>query len=248
MISVPQENEKEAYPGKEKTPFLTLGTDFAKDIYTKFKTRPRVVKVFLVNIDGESVFIPRFLSPMQPPMEADADGGFPIWANDAKAVERAARFVSLIPFVDDTQLFKDMPDLTCTSQEFLDLGAGDSEEHAMLLCNYFNFIDLEQGRQKKGDQPTASGMDIHSYIVYGEAVPDGDCWFVARRCKAKGYMELWNPMTAECYNFDRIETSTKQAVGADAKSTSTNMRLFDPTCTMKRVWCIVGQENIWANI
>jgi coiled-coil and C2 domain-containing protein 2A len=80
---------------------------------------------------------------MQPPMAGEADGGFPIWANDdTKAVERAARFVSLIPFVDDTQLFKDMPDLTCTSQEFLDLGAGDSEEHAMLLCNYFNFIDL----------------------------------------------------------------------------------------------------------
>ena len=87
---------------------------------------------------------------MQPPTEADA--GFPIWADDAKAIERAARFVSLIPFVDDTQLFKDMPDLTCTSQEFLDLGAGDSEEHAMLLCNYFNFIDQYQNRQKTGDQ------------------------------------------------------------------------------------------------
>jgi len=23
----------------------------------------------------------------------------------------------------------------------LDLGAGDVEEHAILLCNYFNFID-----------------------------------------------------------------------------------------------------------
>lgn len=91
-------------------------------------------------------------------------------------------------------------------------------------------------------------MDVHSYIVYGEAVPDGNCWFVARRCKVNGYLELWNPMTAECYNFDRIETTTKQAVGADAKSTSTNMRLFDPTCTMKRVWCVVGQDNIWANI
>lgn len=34
-----------------------------------------------------------------------------------------------------------MPDLACTSQEFLDLGMGDSEEHAILLCNYFNFID-----------------------------------------------------------------------------------------------------------
>lgn len=204
LISVPQENEKEAYPGKEKTPFLTLGTDFAKDIYRKFKTNPRVVKVFLVNIDGQSVFIPRFLTPMQPPMTAPADGGFAIYdKDDPKAIERAARFVSLIPFVDDSQLFKDMPDLTCSSQEFLDLGAGDSEEHAMLLCNYFNFIDFNQNRQKKNDADT-SKLDIHSYVVYGEAVPDGNVWFVARRCKINGYMELWNPMTAECYNFDKI--------------------------------------------
>jgi coiled-coil and C2 domain-containing protein 2A len=48
-----------------------------------------------------------------------------------------------MPFIDDVTLFKDMPDLCCTSQEFLDLGQGDAEEHAMLLCNYFNFIDRE---------------------------------------------------------------------------------------------------------
>lgn len=39
-----------------------------------------------------------------------------------------------------------MPDLYCDSQEFIDLGAGDYEEHAILLCNFFNFIDRAQGR------------------------------------------------------------------------------------------------------
>jgi hypothetical protein len=29
----------------------------------------------------------------------------------------------------------------CTSQEFLDLGVGDWEEHAILLFNYFSYID-----------------------------------------------------------------------------------------------------------
>lgn len=55
-----------------------------------------------------------------------------------------------------------MPDLTCTSQEFLDLGAGDSEEHAMLLCNFFNFIDKDQKRD-----------NFESYIAFGDALPDG---------------------------------------------------------------------------
>ena len=65
------------------------------------------------------------------------------WAGDEYAIEKCARFVSLIPFADDSSLFEGLPDMTCTAQQFLDLGAGDSEEHAMLLCNYFNWIDRE---------------------------------------------------------------------------------------------------------
>lgn len=37
-------------------------------------------------------------------------------------------------------------------------------------------------------------------------------------------------------------------LGGDAKSSGTNTRAFDPTCTMKRIWGVVGQENVWANI
>ena len=85
----------------------------------------------------------------------------------------------------------------------MDLGKGDSEEHAMLLANFFNYIDRENGNQE------GATKDIHSYIVYGEAVPDGFVWFVARRCKKTLFCEIWNPMNAECYNFDRVKTETQ---------------------------------------
>mmetsp|Transcript_37280 Transcript_37280/g.57182 ORF Transcript_37280/g.57182 Transcript_37280/m.57182 type:complete len:142 (+) Transcript_37280:3332-3757(+) len=141
-----------------------------------------------------------------------------------------------------------MPDLTCTSQQFLDLGAGDSEEHAILLCNYFNFIDRAQGRQKRNENDDRS-KDFHSFIVFGEAVPQGQCWFVCRADKQQQYkhFELWNPMTGECYNFDKTDESLKRLVGQD-EAHSMNQRNEDPRCPMKRVWCIVGQENVWANI
>ena len=120
----------------------------------------------------------------------------------------------------------------------------------MLLCNYFNYIDIENGRQHKKDGPK-DGKDLHSYIVYGEAVPDGCAWFVARidnnSSSDKHTCELWNPMTAECYNFDKISQNTQQVCGKK-KSSNFTMRLFDPICTMKKVWCIVGEENVWANI
>lgn len=206
FINIPLENEREFYVGAENGPFLEKGTAWEKQFYERFKPNARQVKAFLENIEGKSTFIPRFLSPIKPPASVCA-------ADDKKAIERCARFVSLIPYVDDSQLFKDMPDLTCNSQEFLDLGQGDSEEHAMLLCNYFNYIDFENGRQKKNSsdsgKPWNSKEDLHSYIVYGEAVPDGFCWFVARRCNMTGSCEIWNPMNAECYNFDRVKSETK---------------------------------------
>ena len=153
--------------------------------------------------------------------------------NDKKGIEKAARYVSLVPYLEDSTLFKDMPDLTCTSQQFLDLGMGDSEEHSMLLCNYFNFIDRDQGRQKMNPKDPAKKFDINSYIIFGEAIPNGECWFVARidmkEIKSKDpSVELWNPMNGECYSF-----------GANND---------DPVCPLKKIWLIVGQENVWANV
>ena len=90
-----------------------------------------------------------------------------------------------------------MPDLYCNSQEFLDLGAGDYEEHAILLCNYFNYIDKMQNDGK-----------IKSYIVLGRGNPEGDTTYVMRRDTDSNHIELWNPMTAEAYFFGRRSTSS----------------------------------------
>ena len=54
-----------------------------------------------------------------------------------------ARFVSLVPYVEDSSLAKRRSDIWCTTAEFMHLTAGDSEEHAHLLAGYF----LEIGQQ-----------------------------------------------------------------------------------------------------
>ena len=108
FINIPLENDREFYGGQEKGPFLELGTAWEKQFYERFKPNNRQVKAFLENIDGKSTFIPRFLSPIKPPVHV-CD------VKEKKAIERCARFVSLIPFISDQELFKDMPDLTCNS-------------------------------------------------------------------------------------------------------------------------------------
>ena len=75
---------------------------------------------------------------------------------DEKSYQKCARFVSLIPFKIDSQFFKGVPDIFSNAQEFLDLLAGDHEEHAVLLANYFNYIDEKLGK-----------TDYSSSLIYG---------------------------------------------------------------------------------
>ena len=203
-MTIPRSNAKDVYEGAEDSTFLARGSAFSKSFVSAYPKSPRFVKCFLENIEGKSVYIPRYLRRLQPPADVwyEVESG---GKKNNKAIEQAARYVSLIPYKEDSALFRDMPDLTCTSQEFLDLGAGDSEEHAMLLCNYFNFIDRQQSRQGNACKVDGVDRDINSYIIYGEAVPDGEAWFVARRCRKGKECEIWNPMTGECYSFDRKE-------------------------------------------
>ena len=45
--------------------------------------------------------------------------------------------------------------LLCVTQQFLKMLAGDEEEHAILLCNYFKFIRMP------------------AWVVLGEGIPEG---------------------------------------------------------------------------
>ena len=44
----------------------------------------------------------------------------------------------------DSQSFIGDLDLWCTSKQFLDIGAGDEEEHAVLLYNYLYYLSLRE--------------------------------------------------------------------------------------------------------
>lgn len=81
----------------------------------------------------------------------------------ANPIEKAARFVSLIPFKNDTEAFNDLPDIYCSAQEFVDLRSGDFEEHAILLCCFFMYIDQQVYKRE----------DIKNYVVMGRGLPEG---------------------------------------------------------------------------
>lgn len=57
------------------------------------------MKVVVEDIDGNSVFITRYISAQVPPIDAQG--------RELDTVEKLVRFVSLIPFLDDWQAFLD---------------------------------------------------------------------------------------------------------------------------------------------
>ncbi|GAB5570935.1 coiled-coil and C2 domain-containing protein 2A isoform X6 [Prionailurus iriomotensis] len=103
--------------------------------------------------------------------------------NTTPSLELVARYVSLIPFLPDTVSFAGICDLWSTSDQFLDLLAGDEEEHAVLLCNYF----LSLGKK--------------AWLVMGSAIPEGPTAYVLTR--EQSHYLIWNPCSGHFYGqFD----------------------------------------------
>ena len=233
LLELPAENEFEYYSGAENPSLLVRGTDWVRSL-RKGKFAKRVIKVFGENINGKSVFLPRYLTPQKPPVEVCDLVSNP---EDEYAIEKVARFVMLLPFIEDNRAFEDLPDLWCTSQEFLDMGGGDYEEHAILLCNYFNYIDSVQRRP-----------EIKSYLVLGRGMPEGYTSYVLRMNTNTRHVELWNATRGEAYYFGREDFSNKCLCFTIASGYRMNFRNHDPTCQLKELGCLVSDENVYANI
>ena len=72
------------------------------------KFRNPNISIFGESIEGTSIFIPRFLTPLEPPTQFVTD------VRSEFAIEEVARFVSMCPFIEDLRMFSDLPDLFTT--------------------------------------------------------------------------------------------------------------------------------------
>lgn len=132
LLDLPAENEFEFYPGGEDARLLRAGTLWSNTYRYRKKGPPIIVKCFGENVERKSILLCRYLINQAPPKDLiDLVDGPP--EHEKFAIQRAARFVSLIPFIDDNSAIDLLPDVWCTSQEFLDFNGGDYEEHAVLL-------------------------------------------------------------------------------------------------------------------
>ncbi|XP_039694091.1 coiled-coil and C2 domain-containing protein 2A isoform X7 [Pteropus medius] len=174
---VPGESVREKFDSQEDEKLLQATEKFQAECALKFPSRQCLTTV--IDMSGKTVFITRYLKPLNPPQELLS--AYP--DNPQATAELLARYVALIPFLPDTVSFAGICDLWSTSDQFLDLLAGDEEEHAVLLCNYF----LSLGKK--------------AWLVMGTAIPEGPTAYVLTR--EQSHYLIWNPCSGHFYGqFD----------------------------------------------
>uniref|UniRef100_A0A4W5ML41 Coiled-coil and C2 domain containing 2A n=1 Tax=Hucho hucho TaxID=62062 RepID=A0A4W5ML41_9TELE len=144
------------FDSQEGERLLLASEVFERDAAVSYPNRPCLTTV--IDINGKTVFISRYLRPLNPPQELL--NAFP--NSPQEATELIARYVSLIPSMPDSISF-----------------AGDEEEHAVLLCNYF----LSMGKK--------------ALLIIGSAIPEGPTAYVLTYEQSR-YL-IWNPSSGQYY-------------------------------------------------
>uniref|UniRef100_A0A8D2MIZ9 Coiled-coil and C2 domain containing 2A n=1 Tax=Zonotrichia albicollis TaxID=44394 RepID=A0A8D2MIZ9_ZONAL len=172
---------------QEDEKLLQAAEKYEAECTSKFPSRQCLTTV--IDLDGKTVFITRYIKPLNPPQELlDA-----VPNRSQTAAELVARYVALIPFLPDIVSFAGICDLWSTSDQFLYLLAGDEEEHAVLLCNYF------------------LGMGKKAWLIIGNAIPE--IWFNMQEHDSPGRIyfdiskpKLWKPFFSRSLPFPGLRS------------------------------------------
>lgn len=227
-LELPHESEADYYPGYESPGFLFYASEWVTRKKTEKKLKNRTIRLFAENTKGQSVFLPRYIAALQPPQGL-------LTSNDRDPVAKLVRFVSLIPHIEDNQAFKDLPDVWTNSQEFLDLGFGDFEEHAILLCNYLKHFD-------------SNSPHIQHYIMIGTGVPEGSTVYVLRRDSIYKDVEIWDASSGTGHSlFQESYLSTFLCIPVSSGTRSKALR-EDQVISLQSVGCLVDSNDIYINI
>jgi len=206
--------------------------------------KDRRVLAMGTDMDGRSRLVCRYIRPQQPPSHINPADPF--------AIEMAARYVSMIPFLEDREMFPQLgDDLWCTDQEFLNIQCGDWEEHAILLCNYFNYID----RFRKKEEEGYKNFPISSYCVLCDMLPHGEIMMVMRRDCSTGHCEFWEAVRGICYfvpHTPKVKPSILQRLSLVAQKEDAEGAEEGPQATpvlpIHHVHVAFNAENVWANL
>lgn len=176
------------------------------------------------NMSGKTIFIPRFIRPQPAPKTLKTDA-------------EIVRFVSLIPFVPNRSGFGASCNLWSTSDQVLEVGSGDSVEHAIILCNFF------------------LARDIPAWVLLGEDLIDGNSAYVLIESTNSFPIEtslkpsgsFLRPDLASIgglFRFSKASLNTKYEYQIYHPVTGKIYNTNDRYCPLVKVGCIFNAENV----
>ncbi|XP_075901549.1 coiled-coil and C2 domain-containing protein 2A isoform X3 [Nelusetta ayraudi] len=214
---VPGEAVREKFDSEEDEYLLQAAEKFEREAA---RLHPdRLCTTTVIDLSGKTVFITRYIRPLNPPKELLPSSP----NNPQESSAQVARFVSLIPSLPDEVLFAHSCDLWSTCDQFLTLLAGDEEEHAVLLCNYFLF------------------MGKRAWLIIGTAIPEGPTAYVLTY-EQSCYL-IWNPSSGQRYGqYDTF--CPLQAVGGLVSADNVWLNTQEHSSPM-RMSFDVTKSNCW---
>uniref|UniRef100_A0A915A4V3 CEP76/DRC7 peptidase-like domain-containing protein n=1 Tax=Parascaris univalens TaxID=6257 RepID=A0A915A4V3_PARUN len=124
----------------------------------------------------ETVHLHRYIRGIKPPSCVES-------SSVERTLEVACRIVSYVPFIADPNAFADLPDVLTSADQFLAIGCGNEEEHAVLLCCWLLHLN------------------ITAYLLLGSALREGpSAAYVLAFVNTK--MMILNPTDGHCYTSD----------------------------------------------
>ena len=191
--------------------------------------KQRPYRAAATDVQGRSVLLPRYVAPVALPP------GFRGAAADEPTLRQLLRFVHLVPHVTDMASFKTPAgiDIWTTNHEFLDMCAGDSEEHALLLCGFLLTLGIE------------------AYVVLGVSASDSDAAMVfspggqgrggrggggGGGGQGGGMAQAYAPMLEEPLIWDPVAGNV--------------FSVYDSACSacLGEISVVFNADNIWANV
>lgn len=187
-------------------------------------TMRRKYVIFATDHNGHSVFIPRYLTGAIKRPE-----GF-------SSRKSLLHLVSQLPFIPDAQAFIGETDLWCTVKQTLEIGAGDEEEHAVLLYNllasHLASHNLSMTEAQTTNYPNDEALKKEAlFLVLGSALPEGETVYLLLRDTSKP------DSGGSASNFLVINPCNGNIYSA-----------ADPSCPLKKIISLVTPYNIFANI
>jgi coiled-coil and C2 domain-containing protein 2A len=219
-LAKPEPAPADAGPGEEE-PLLRHAKNWEKDARLAGKhCKHRPYRAVATDAMGRSVHLSRYCSPTALPP------GFEGATADEATLRQLLRFAHLVPHVTDMDAF-DLPagvDIWTTTAEFLDMCAGDSEEHALLLLGFLQTLGVE------------------AYVILGVSAADSDAAMVftpggqgRRPGQTAGSPSVYTPMLDDALIWDPMAGTTFSVYDAAAGA------------LMGEVAVVFNHENVWAN-